>query len=117
MGYELYITRKKDYFDEEGKDISMDEWHEYVESDPELAIDLDVGDHFARWSGDNRHGPGEAWFDWFEGYIKTKAPDEKILAKMLNIARAFGAKVQGDDGEVYVRPDLVNGFIFEDADE
>ena len=48
MGYELYVTRKKNYFDEEGEDISTAEWHDYVESDPELAIDLNVGDHFAR---------------------------------------------------------------------
>ena len=117
MGYELHITRKKYFFDEEGEVVSPAEWRSYVNSDPELEIDLKVGENFARWSGDSRYGPGEAWFDWFEGSINTKSPDEKILAKMLSIAQALGGKVQGDDGEVYLRPDLENGFVFEDADE
>ena len=117
MGYELHITRKKYFFDEEGDAIAPEEWRQYVESDPELEIDPAVGENFARWSGENRYGPGEAWFDWFEGSINTKAPDENILAKMLIIAQSLGGKVQGDDGEVYLRPDLENGFVFEDADE
>ena len=42
-----------------------------------------------------------AWLDWDHGDIYTKNPDEPILAKMLLIASALGAKVQGDDGEFY----------------
>ncbi len=60
MGYELYVTRKNDYFDEDGEDISMEKWHEYVESDPELAIDLDVGDprqDAEHCTGIRRQGP------------------------------------------------------------
>jgi len=39
--------------------------------------------------------------EWFQDDIYTKNPDEPILAKMLQIASALGARVQGDDGEIY----------------
>ena len=42
-----------------------------------------------------------AWLDCVRGNIYTKNPDEPILAKMLQIAVALGARVQGDDGEFY----------------
>lgn len=48
---------------------------------------------------------GHPWLDWFKGAVYTKYPDRKTLGKMLEIARFFKAKVQGDDGEVYDRPD------------
>ena len=43
----------------------------------------------------------DPWLEWFDGYIYTKNPDEPILSKMLEIATALGAKVQGDDLETY----------------
>jgi hypothetical protein len=46
-----------------------------------------------------------AWFNWFQGAINTKHPDRKTLGKALEIARQFGARVQGDDGEEYQRPE------------
>lgn len=76
-----------------------------METDPELAIDpRDNGPHFALWlahwiDGDN------PWFDWFEGAINTDCPDRKTLGKALEIAKYFGARVQGDDGELYERPE------------
>ena len=52
----------------------------------------------------------DPWLDWFEGDIYTKNPDEPILAKMLGIASSLGAKVQGDDGEVYRSADFEDYF-------
>ena len=51
--------------------------------------------------------------DWssHSGCIWTNKPDAAILAKMLQIASALGAKVQGMDGEVYGTADLHDGFI------
>jgi hypothetical protein len=45
------------------------------------------------------HGGG--WFDYRNGRIVVKYPDEKMLAKMRVIAEALGARVMGDEGELY----------------
>ena len=38
MGYEVHITRKTNWFDEEGPRISEDEWRAYVDSDSEMVM-------------------------------------------------------------------------------
>lgn len=43
--------------------------------------------------------------DWFEGNVDTKNPDHAVLAKALELAGVLGARVQGDDGELYESPD------------
>lgn len=108
MGYDLHITRKKLWFDK-GDDISEDEWLCYVKSDKELKIKTESGACFTNWSGECSYGKGTAWFDWNQGNIYTKNPDNFILKKMLLMAKVFNAKVQGDDGEVYDVPDLTKG--------
>ncbi|HEU0185991.1 MAG TPA: hypothetical protein VFS27_11795, partial [Blastocatellia bacterium] len=77
-----------------GADISADEWLEYVESDPELSIDESNGKYFAIWKVD--------WLDWRRGEIYTKNPRRKLVEKMIQIANRLNAKVQGDEGEVYI---------------
>jgi hypothetical protein len=42
-----------------------------------------------------------AWFDYQEGTVVVKNPDDEILGKMRRIAAALGAKVLGDEGELY----------------
>ncbi len=42
-----------------------------------------------------------AWFDFRDGCISVKNPDEKILRKMHQIASQLDAKVLGDEGEEY----------------
>ncbi len=105
MGYDVHITRKRDWHDEEGDEISADEWLTFVRQDPALRVDTTHGPHFAIW--DKYAGSYDfAWFDWSDGCISTKGPDDEILWKMLAIAKSMGAKVQGDDGEVYSEADL-----------
>lgn len=97
MGYDLHITRK-DLWCEEGKDITAEEWETFVENDPEFSFDHMNGQYYAIWK---RNCQQEYWFDWFEGNIYTKNPDEILISKMSEIAKFFGANVQGDDGELY----------------
>lgn len=111
MGYEFHITRREFYADEHGPGISSDEWLALVEADEELELAVENGPYFARFLGDCRYGRGMGWFDWQDGCVSTKNPDEAIVAKMLKLARALDAKVQGDDGEIYVTPDLASGFV------
>jgi len=107
MGYDLHITRKKFWADQEGPPITTDEWVRYVASDPELRLDQSNDRHAVELSVESEHE--EPWLELFQGDVYTKNPDEPILAKMLEIGKALNAKVQGDDGEIY------RSAIFEDA--
>ena len=116
MGYNLHITRKDHWSDpEDKKNITIEEWLNYVNGDPELK--LTNGYKFAIPSIDDRwiDKPGWTewlshpdakfefypWFDYEDGSIDTKNPDLPTLKKMLSIAEILNAKVQGDDGELY----------------
>jgi hypothetical protein len=98
MGYDLHITRRKDW-STTGNDISADEWLAYVEKDPELSLWPTNGPHMVRWSGGGKHP--ELCLDWFQGNIYAKNPEPALIDKMIQIADALGAKVQGDDAEIY----------------
>lgn len=42
-----------------------------------------------------------AWFDYYDGNIKVKNPDDEIIKKMYQISVTLNAKVQGEECEVY----------------
>jgi hypothetical protein len=100
MGYNLYITRATFHFENDGKWITADEWLRYIDEDPELTLAGYNGDYFALWSGNSEYP--DPWFDWFEGNISTKNPDDAMIDKMVSIAKKLDGKVQGDDGEIYI---------------
>jgi hypothetical protein len=117
MGYDIHITRQDNWFDEDERlQISLSEWKHYIESDSEMRIDnlaetiLPSGDKirieneglaiWTKYSGDNIDS-NHAWFDFRNGNITVKNPDEEIMKKMLSIANRLGAKMQGDEGEIY----------------
>lgn len=102
MGYDLHITRKDDWTDENGPVITAEEWRALIDSDPELELDSDTrcvmsdGEFvFATWNGQ------AGVLGHYAGEITSKNPDESLIAKMIEIANRLGAKVQGDDGEMY----------------
>ncbi len=99
MGYDIHITRKANWSDDEGDTIAPDEWMAVLDSDPELSRATDTGDDTlaGAWKGDTLF-----WFD--NGEITCKSPDEGIIRKMVLIAERLGANVQGDDGERYPEP-------------
>lgn len=101
MGYDLHITRRRRWSGK-GPAITADEWLAFVEKDPELQLDEDERSHAALWRPvDAPAVESPPWLAWSDGEIYTKNPDEPLLAKMVSIATALGATVQGDDGEVY----------------
>jgi hypothetical protein len=115
MGYDIHITRKENWFDEEPK-ISLDEWRAVVESDREMRLDgyaeAKVGsgavlrvtsEGLAVWTAYSGHGANGnmAWFDFRGGDVVVKNPDAEILGKMWELAQKLGARLQGDDCEVY----------------
>jgi hypothetical protein len=98
MGYNLYITRKDNWF-EEGKDIASDEWLAIVSKDPELSIYEGNGPNFAIWK--TLQPDEEYWLDWNEGNIYSKSPDQILVIKMVEIAKLLNAVVQGEECEIY----------------
>lgn len=119
MGYDIHITRQINWFDNEPRlKISIQEWLEYIEKDPEMRLDnfaeAELPDGtmirneseglsvWTKYSGDGLKG-NHAWFDYHDGRIVVKNPDDEIISKMLEIAAYFNATVQGDQAEIYRR--------------
>lgn len=103
MAYDLHITRADNWAENELAYIEAEEWLRLIEDDAELMLDVRNGPYFAVWSGPCEYD--EPWFDWFAGNVNAKYPDRMMLGKMLQIADRLGARVQGDDGEIYASPD------------
>jgi len=115
MGYDLHITRKEDWADTETADISIEEWLSYVNSDEELVLtngyDIKIGSEtefqnrpgYCEWNAHptEKEPNARPWFSYWEGSIYTKNPDAPTIRKMMQIASALNAKVQGDEGELY----------------
>lgn len=115
MGYNFYITRAPDWFDNAESRIALEDWLSYVASDPEMRLDnfaeADTSDGTLRsenvglvvWTAYSHHDSAGnmAWFDYQNGNIVVKNPDEEIIAKLLRIAASLAARVQGDEGEFY----------------
>jgi hypothetical protein len=112
MGYELHITRKVNWFDEQGARITEQEWRAYVASDSEMVMsgvaeDTDAQGETIRITHplltEWRRQPSglSVWFSYFAGNLSVKNPDEACVAKMTQVAKKLGARVQGDDGETY----------------
>ena len=98
MGYELHITRRKQWFDE-GDDIAREEFLAYVRSDPEFSYPGEAGEDFADWKSPT--ADYTTWLQWFDGRVITKNPEAEFVDKMVAVAKKLNAKVQGDDGETY----------------
>ena len=103
MGYDIHVTRAIDWQDNQGQEISEQEWLALVETDSELALDPANGKHAVLWGGDE--SPSGAWFDWYKGNIFTTNPDRAVLMKALRIAVFLDAQVLGDDGKIYHQED------------
>lgn len=80
MGYDVHITRRENWWDEEGQAINTEEWDAVVAARPGLAT-------------------APVW--WSAGRIVSKNPGDTVIAEMREVARVLEARVQGDDGEHY----------------
>src|SRR5688500_3255378 len=116
MGYELHIIRRDNWDnEEEDSNITLDEWIQFVKTDPELKstngcqlkfptveATWKESPGFCLWTAHPEGKPSDTvWFDFGLGIISTKYPDDYTIMKMIQIASALNAKVQGDDGEYY----------------
>jgi hypothetical protein len=125
MGYDVHIVRNNEWWNEEvGGGISLDEWESYLGSDPTMRMDgfaeADTAEEnvlryeneglavWVAYSGDDRDG-NRAWFDYRNGSVIVKNPDDEILKQMCSIALQMEAKVLGEEGEEYGENGLVEG--------
>lgn len=117
MGYDLHTTRRSEWSDSEENqnDISLKEWLSYIKTDNELQLsntyqikvpgsktDSMIAPGFCEWI--NHPSNEKPYFDYHDGNISTKNPDEDTIKKMIAIAKLLNAKVQSDDVETYSLP-------------
>jgi len=101
MGYDLHITRKECWAEEEDERfITLLEWTAYVASDPEVISDPE-NPHEDNYLYVRAAGDWPLWFNSRLGNIYTKNPEQDVIEKMVNIAQTLNARVQGDDQEFY----------------
>jgi uncharacterized protein YfaT (DUF1175 family) len=98
MGYDLHITRRE-FWADDGNNISRREVDELVKNDPELEWDKTLGKDMIRFTGNSLYD--DPWLQYCEGELNTKWPDRELIRKMIQIAQSLQANVQGDDGEYY----------------
>ncbi|TVT43602.1 hypothetical protein FNT36_05820 [Hymenobacter setariae] len=132
MSYHVHITRKATNWADKNDPatITQAEWEAYVVSDaemrlnnqseePELIADpteMLHPDGLSIWLPyTERSKAGHyAWFYHDQDHVTVEGPDEEILGKMLAIAHALQARVQGDDGEYFDDPGQPYGLQPED---
>lgn len=96
MGYELYITRRETWHTDEGPAITREEWQSILANDAELEP---LGEDCAQMVHPSRRVAN--FFHYSDGNIWVKKPYRTPLLKMLAIAEKLGARVIGDNDEVY----------------
>ena len=116
MGYDVHITRREQWFDRTGPEVTLDEWLAVVRDDPEMRLDrfaeaqlsggevLRVDDpSMAVWTAYSKHGRdgNMAWMWHSRGNVMAKNPDQEILRKMWQLSQKLSARLQGDEEELY----------------
>ena len=111
MGYDLHITKKKNWFDKEGELVSEKEWENAVSNDPEMKMSKTAevktkdGKTTVRYSNhllaEWKDNDNIFWFDYRNGEICVKDPSKKAIEKMKELAKKMEARVQGDECEIY----------------
>lgn len=96
MGYELTITRRENWSTDEGPAITREEWQSILSNDPELEP---LNEDCAQMVDPSRRIAN--FFHYMDGNIWVKKPYKTPLLKMLSIAEKLGARVIGDNNEVY----------------
>jgi hypothetical protein len=112
VGYDLHIRRAEQARGSEKAPITLAEWAQYVAGAHDFRMDdhaeaaLGDGqtlrierDGIAVWTG---HPESDTvWFRYHAGAVVVSNPDEAVRRRMFEVAAALGARVQGDEGELY----------------
>ena len=106
MAYDLHIVRTEDWTEAASAPITKQDVDALIAADAELAWSttdyVDMKDesgvstpyYMIQWRG-------RPCFWWYQDEVRCAGSDEAQIAKLVEMARALGARVVGDDGEVY----------------
>ena len=123
MGYELYITRQDNWFDDNiQKKISLEEWISYISKDSEMRLDnfaqIELPNKeifriekegiavWEEYSGEGK-GQNQAWFTYYNGNVQVKNPDQEIINKMVVIAIFFALDRQSVGNSSEIRREFI----------
>ena len=106
MGYDVHISRRENWFDDEGPTIAASEFEAAVEHDPNLALvpvptDRNGDPQPMAVLASDAQLRRESGLRWRAGRISSKNPSDLLLEAMCRLAERLDARVQGDDGEFY----------------
>ena len=101
MGYDIHITRRNSWSDKGEPAITRQEWQAILADDS----DLDRLDDDDAQMLDPSRRAGRRFY-YADGSVFVRKPNKPVLMKMLAIAEKLGARVVGDDDEVYSRDGL-----------
>ena len=113
MGYDVHITKAKEWLGSKRTPILESEWLALVSADETLEVDIQSYSGRDSEDGTSRRQHPVMWLAhtdpqgdhpsfWYEdGRIFRKNPDDPTLKKMIEIARQLDAKVLGDEEEEY----------------
>src|SRR5262245_51982479 len=106
MAYDLHIVRTKNWTDAAGAPVTKQDVEALIAADSELSWStkdyIDMADHagvstryyMIAWRG-------EPCFWWYRDQIRCSGPDEAQISKLVQMSRALGANVVGDEGELH----------------
>jgi signal recognition particle subunit SEC65 len=114
MGYDLHITRAEWWGESKEHPISFSEWQEIIKGDPQLQLVNAAERTMQNGMALSFENPGIAvciiededeeypvYFDFINGRIVVKNPNDQMINKMKEIAEKLNASVIGDEGETY----------------
>ena len=109
MGYEVYITRAKEFWQASESPIQEDEWLSFAASQPTLRRSAE--DHYSRR---NNRGDIETFYPWLilehersqrlwymDGALNMNEPDHAAMIRMHEIATALCARLIDEDSREY----------------
>ena len=112
-GYDLHITKAKNWTESKKTPISLKEWTGFVKADKEFRL-VDAAEARNHTTGEfikvqaegmaiwtDPKDKSECYFYYHAGEISVKSPNDKIITKMKAVAQKLKARVIGDEGEEY----------------
>lgn len=101
VGYDLHLTRADDWPDSELTPVGLDEWVVAARASDalvELESEYPPGVPGFLLGDDPVSSPALYWAD---GEVVVRGSDQAHVSSLVALATAIGARVVGDDGEVY----------------